>query len=164
MCIRRDLCLMPWMELKADSRGQGWNMILVHLTYVWIFSEAWHPRRSRERRSSGSIFPVSASGSLSWICKETLKRNPLSTFAAVSNLSHKIPSFQSGHAYRCFCTPDQLSVKRERLARSGSNLTYDKTCLHLTEEEVARRVRAGEKSVVRLNVRSHPMRNVLYIH
>ena len=34
----------------------------------------------------------------------------------------------------------------------GSNDTYDKTCLHLTEEEVARRVKAGEKSVVRLNV------------
>jgi glutamyl-tRNA synthetase len=34
----------------------------------------------------------------------------------------------------------------------GSNATYDKSCLHLTEEEVARRVRAGEKSIVRLNV------------
>lgn len=59
---------------------------------------------------------------------------------------------QSGHAYRCFCSPDKLTATRERLARTGSNSTYDKTCLHLTEEEVARRVRAGEKSIVRLNV------------
>ncbi|KAG6829376.1 hypothetical protein H0H87_011587 [Tephrocybe sp. NHM501043] len=47
---------------------------------------------------------------------------------------------------------------RERLARSGSNKTYDKTCLHLTEEEVARKVRAGEKSVVRLNDSNLPNR------
>jgi len=60
---------------------------------------------------------------------------------------------QSGHAYRCFCTPDKLASTRERLARTGANATYDKACLHLTEEEVARRVRAGEKSTVRFNVR-----------
>ena len=59
---------------------------------------------------------------------------------------------QSGHAYRCFCSPDQLNSTREKLARTGSNLTYDKTCLHLTDEEVARKVKAGEKSIVRLNV------------
>jgi glutamyl-tRNA synthetase len=41
---------------------------------------------------------------------------------------------------------------REALARKGSNSTYDKACLHLTEEEVTRRVRAGEAHVVRLNV------------
>ena len=32
---------------------------------------------------------------------------------------------------------------------------YDKACLHLTEEEVARHDRAGEKSIVRLNVCHH---------
>ncbi|KAF5376960.1 hypothetical protein D9615_007259 [Tricholomella constricta] len=64
----------------------------------------------------------------------------------------------SGHAYRCFCSADKLSATRERLARTGSNLTYDKTCLHLTEEEVTRKVRAGEKSVVRLNDGNLPTR------
>lgn len=59
---------------------------------------------------------------------------------------------QSGHAYHCFCSADKLTEIREKLARSGSNLSYDKTCLHLTDEEVARKIRAGEKSVVRLNV------------
>ncbi|EGN92927.1 hypothetical protein SERLA73DRAFT_64871 [Serpula lacrymans var. lacrymans S7.3] len=58
----------------------------------------------------------------------------------------------SGHAYRCFCSSDKLNSTREKLARTGSNVTYDKACLSLTEEEVARRVRAGEKSIVRLNV------------
>ncbi|KAF9467001.1 glutamyl-tRNA synthetase [Collybia nuda] len=64
----------------------------------------------------------------------------------------------SGHAYRCFCSADKLTATRERLARTGSNSTYDKTCLHLTDEEVARRVRAGEKSIVRLNDGNLPKR------
>ncbi|KDQ52975.1 hypothetical protein JAAARDRAFT_39688 [Jaapia argillacea MUCL 33604] len=63
--------------------------------------------------------------------------------------AHKL--LESGHAYRCFCSPDKLAETREKLARKGSNSTYDKTCLSLTEEEVGRRVRAGEKFVVRLN-------------
>ncbi|KAG6900570.1 hypothetical protein C0993_008724 [Termitomyces sp. T159_Od127] len=64
----------------------------------------------------------------------------------------------SGHAYRCFCSVDKMQEIRERLARSGSNKTYDKRCLHLTEEEVARKVKAGEKSVVRLNDSNVPSR------
>ncbi|KAG2045620.1 Nucleotidylyl transferase [Suillus hirtellus] len=39
----------------------------------------------------------------------------------------------------------------EKLAHTGSNATYDKSCLHLTEKEVAHRVHAGEKSSIRLN-------------
>ncbi|EKM60670.1 uncharacterized protein PHACADRAFT_110265 [Phanerochaete carnosa HHB-10118-sp] len=65
---------------------------------------------------------------------------------------------ESGRAYRCFCSPDRLQTTRERLARSGSNSTYDKTCLSLTDEEVARRVRAGEKSVIRLDDSNLPRR------
>ncbi|KAI0271661.1 hypothetical protein BC834DRAFT_860664 [Gloeopeniophorella convolvens] len=57
----------------------------------------------------------------------------------------------TGHAYRCFCSADRLSQTRERLARAGLNSTYDKHCLTLTPEEVARRVRAGETNVIRLN-------------
>ncbi|KAF9007852.1 glutamyl-tRNA synthetase [Cyathus striatus] len=63
-----------------------------------------------------------------------------------------------GHAYRCFCSEDRLTETREKLARLGSNSTYDKHCLYLTEEEVARRVRAGEKSVIRLNDETPPER------
>jgi glutamyl-tRNA synthetase len=68
-------------------------------------------------------------------------------------LTSELYVFQLGHTYRCFCTPDHLALKREKLARSGSNSTYNNTCLHLTEEEVTRKVHLGEKSVVRLNVR-----------
>ena len=48
------------------------------------------------------------------------------------------------------------------MARTGSNATYDKTCLNLTDEEVVRKVRAGEKSIVRLNVRV-PFHYVIFL-
>ncbi|KAJ7274523.1 hypothetical protein B0H12DRAFT_1089103 [Mycena haematopus] len=57
----------------------------------------------------------------------------------------------SGHAYRCFCSPDTLLDIRTKFARMGLNQSYDKRCLYLIEEEVARRVRAGEPNIVRLN-------------
>ncbi|KAI5122694.1 hypothetical protein M0805_009747 [Coniferiporia weirii] len=66
---------------------------------------------------------------------------------------------QSGHAYHCFCTPGQLGDIKERLAKRGSNSTYDKTCLHLSEEEVGRKKRAGEKFVIRLNDGAMPARS-----
>ncbi|EIW86053.1 glutamyl-tRNA synthetase [Coniophora puteana RWD-64-598 SS2] len=72
--------------------------------------------------------------------------------------THTRKLLDSGHAYRCFCSPDKLSSTRERLARTGSNATYDKACLHLTEEEVARKVKSGEKHIVRLNDDNLPSR------
>lgn len=59
---------------------------------------------------------------------------------------------QSGHAYRCFCTPQRLADTRERLQKSGSHATYDRACLHLSEEEAIRRTKAGENHVVRIRV------------
>lgn len=65
---------------------------------------------------------------------------------------------EGGHAYHCFCSPSELGSIKERLAKRGSNATYDKSCLHLSEEEVARKKRAGEKFVIRLNDGSPPKR------
>lgn len=36
--------------------------------------------------------------------------------------------------------------------KMGSLVTYDRACLHLTEEEVTRRIRSGQKFTVRLHV------------
>ncbi|KAL7416937.1 hypothetical protein BDY24DRAFT_378756 [Mrakia frigida] len=55
----------------------------------------------------------------------------------------------TNHAYRCFCTPDELAEIRDGLKKSGSTNVYDRRGFYLTEEEVARKLRAGEKYVVR---------------
>ena len=55
---------------------------------------------------------------------------------------------KKGKAYYCFCTKERLdSLKTEE-----GYAVYDKHCLHLSEEEVAARLAAGEPHVVRLNV------------
>ncbi|KAF9513907.1 hypothetical protein BS47DRAFT_1372416 [Hydnum rufescens UP504] len=69
---------------------------------------------------------------------------------------HARKLLDSGHAYRCFCSVDKLADTRSRLLHAGSNATYDRACLHLSVEETARRVRAGEKSVIRIKVMVDP--------
>ncbi|KIM29155.1 hypothetical protein M408DRAFT_306041 [Serendipita vermifera MAFF 305830] len=63
---------------------------------------------------------------------------------------------ESGDAYRCFCTHAELDQKKKDLQESGSTMTYDRTCLKMTDEEVARRVRAGKKHIIRINDTKSP--------
>ncbi|MDP9365799.1 MAG: glutamate--tRNA ligase [Chloroflexota bacterium] len=55
----------------------------------------------------------------------------------------------SGHAYRCFCTPERLArVRAEQEARKEPP-GYDRRCRNLPPDEVAAKLAAGEASVVR---------------
>jgi glutamyl-tRNA synthetase len=58
----------------------------------------------------------------------------------------------SDHAYRCFCTPEQITAWRAAAESSGSAFKYDRRCDRLDRAEVARRVAAGEANVVRFRV------------
>ena len=59
---------------------------------------------------------------------------------------------KKGKAYYCFCTEEELSARREEAAKRGETFKYDKHCLHLSPEEVQRRLDAGEPYVIRQNV------------
>ncbi len=59
---------------------------------------------------------------------------------------------KSGKAYYCFCTNEELDARREKAAAEGGVWKYDKHCLHLSPEEVQRRLAAGEPYVIRQNV------------
>jgi len=58
----------------------------------------------------------------------------------------------SGHAYRCFCTPAELEERRKEAAARKDAFKYDRRCDRLDTAEIARRVAAGEPSVVRFRV------------
>jgi len=45
----------------------------------------------------------------------------------------------SGHAYYCYCTPDELQAKRAAAEAQGAAWMYDRTCRSLTTDEIARR-------------------------
>ncbi len=58
----------------------------------------------------------------------------------------------SGHAFRCYCTPERLAEMRaEQIARNRPP-AYDGRCLALTQDEIAANERAESPFVVRLRV------------
>ena len=65
---------------------------------------------------------------------------------------HSWELVEKGSAFPCFCTPDRLEkVRQEQLARK-ENPRYDGTCRRLDLDEARRRVKAGEKYVIRFKV------------
>ncbi len=58
----------------------------------------------------------------------------------------------SGAAYPCFCTPDQLALKRDLARSAGGFSGYDRTCRGIDPEQALRRVSSGEAHVWRLAV------------
>ena len=74
---------------------------------------------------------------------------------------------KAGKAYYCFCTEEELAERREEATKRGETFKYDKHCLHLSEEEIRRRLDAGEPYVIRQNVPEHgeaSFDDVLYGH
>ena len=66
--------------------------------------------------------------------------------------THASELIQAGGAFRCFCTPERLDAVRREQQRRGETPKYDGHCLNLSDDEVRRRVDAGEPHVVRLRV------------
>ena len=58
---------------------------------------------------------------------------------------------ETGHAYRCFCSRDELEAKREAARAARSSLQYDGACRRLTPEESARKA-ARTPHTLRLRV------------
>ena len=58
----------------------------------------------------------------------------------------------SGHAYRCFCTPERLEEMRRQQSAAKQPPRYDGTCRHLPASEVEARLAAGEAHTIRLAV------------
>src|SRR6476620_4854826 len=48
---------------------------------------------------------------------------------------------ESGHAYYCYCTPDELKTRRDDVERAGGVWIYDRRCCSLSVDEVAERQR-----------------------
>jgi glutamyl-tRNA synthetase len=57
-----------------------------------------------------------------------------------------------GHAYYCYCTPEELEARRQAARKAGGPSGYDGHCRHLTAEQVAEYVAEGRKPVVRFRM------------
>jgi glutamyl-tRNA synthetase len=58
----------------------------------------------------------------------------------------------AGHAYFCFCTPEQLEADRRQALASGQPPKYIGRCRSLTDAEVSRRRSGGEAAALRFRV------------
>lgn len=62
---------------------------------------------------------------------------------------HARQLIENGHAYYCFCTPEQLERARQEAQKQKRPYVYPGTCRNLDPAEAARRVAAGERHVIR---------------
>ncbi|OJD30490.1 glutamyl-trna synthetase [Diplodia corticola] len=65
---------------------------------------------------------------------------------------HATKLLETGHAYRCFCTPERLNDLAQHRAQLGLPTDYDRKCAHIPKEEAEDRASNGEAHVVRLLV------------
>lgn len=59
---------------------------------------------------------------------------------------------QDGKAYYCFCSKERLDEVRAQQERAKMQTKYDRTCTHLSEEEVNAKLSAGENHVIRMRI------------
>lgn len=58
----------------------------------------------------------------------------------------------AGHAYYCFCTPDELNKAKEEAQAQGLQQEYSGKCRNLSIEEAKKRVQNGESAAIRFKV------------
>lgn len=57
---------------------------------------------------------------------------------------------QSGHAYKCYCTPERLAEERKKAEAQRRAWRYDRRCLALSEEERKKFEAEGIKPAIRI--------------
>lgn len=73
-----------------------------------------------------------------------------------SHLSTALSMLKTGHAYKCFCSKEELDAKREKARKQKKTYQYDGTCRHLSREAVAEKEAAGMPHTIRFRVPNHP--------
>ncbi|MBD3381046.1 MAG: glutamate--tRNA ligase [candidate division Zixibacteria bacterium] len=59
---------------------------------------------------------------------------------------------ESGAAYRCFCTSQELAEKRDRAQKEKKTYQYDRKCRDLSDDQIKARLDDGNKFTVRLKL------------
>lgn len=65
---------------------------------------------------------------------------------------------ESGNAYRCYCTPDELEAIRKEARAAKSTRSYDGRCRELTQEKIEGYIADSRKPTVRIKMPDTPIR------
>ncbi|WP_062205812.1 glutamate--tRNA ligase [Streptomyces sp. NBRC 109706] len=63
----------------------------------------------------------------------------------------------AGHAYHCYCTPEELATRREEARAAGRPSGYDGACRTLTDERAAAYRAEGREPIVRFRMPDTPI-------
>jgi glutamyl-tRNA synthetase len=66
--------------------------------------------------------------------------------------THARKLLESGHGYRCFCSPEQLAQDREKARAEKKDMRYNRRCLKLSQAEVEAQVALGSAYTIRLRI------------
>ena len=69
--------------------------------------------------------------------------------------AHAVELMTGGHAYRCFCSEEQLEADRQAALAAGRPPKYVGRCRDIPRDAARRRVENGEAAVIRLRVPEH---------
>jgi len=69
--------------------------------------------------------------------------------------AHAVELMSRGHAYQCFCTPQQLEADRQAALAAGQPPKYVGRCRDIGRDAARRRIENGERAVIRLRVPAH---------
>ncbi|MBN1221281.1 MAG: glutamate--tRNA ligase [Anaerolineae bacterium] len=67
----------------------------------------------------------------------------------------------TGHAYRCFCSPERLTAVRQERQKKKLSGGYDRYCRNINPGEAAERVAQGESHTIRLKL---PLEGEITVH
>lgn len=59
---------------------------------------------------------------------------------------------ESGHAYFCFCTAEELDALREEQKQAGDAVRYDNRCRSITQEQIEKLTAEGRQPTIRFKV------------
>ena len=87
-----------------------------------------------------------------------LKSGPYAPYRQSERLDtykkHAEELIAKGHAYYCFCTPEEIEVGRKEMQQKTGTPMYNKRCRNLSEEEVKKKLDEKMPHVIRMKVPS----------
>ncbi|MBI3459345.1 glutamate--tRNA ligase, partial [Candidatus Acetothermia bacterium] len=67
---------------------------------------------------------------------------------------HAQKLLEQGHAYKCYCTPEELEARRKEAMAAKRNPRYDRRCRDLTPEQEQAFIKEGRKPALRIKAPS----------
>jgi len=125
--------------------------------YNWLFAKKHHGKlilriedTDTERSTQESIDGIIEG--LEWLGIDWDEGPYFQTEFAAEHVDKANQLIASGHAYKCFCSKEELDQKRDAAQESKQEYGYDGTCRRLSAVEVAAKEANGLPYVVRFKV------------